>query len=137
MLKSSPAFPMRLRLQNFRFPIPYPTLTLIKSVILLQALRTDSTTKNKPGKLLKNITPRCILLKNQATSLIMKCLINFLKLFKAISSLELISPNLSPNELNFYTPLTLYHRYLKCPEYKFFHLKYLMFQRPDKTLKVE
>ena len=137
MLKSSPVFLMKLRLQNFQFLTLYLISTSIKSVILLQALRTNSTTKNKPKKSLKNITPRYILLKNQVTSLITKCLINFLKLFKAISSLKLISPSPSPSELNSYTPLILYHRYLKCPEYKFFHLKYLMFQRPDKTLKVE
>ena len=137
MLKSSPVFLMKLRLQNFQFLTLYLISTSIKSVILLQALRTNSTTKNKLKKSLKNITPRYILLKNQATSLITKCLINFLKLFKAISSLKLISPSPSPNELNSYTPLILYHRYLKCPECKFFHLKYLMFPRPGKMLITE
>ena len=137
MLKNSPVFLMKLRLQSFKFLTLYLISTSIKNVILLQALRTNSTTKNKPRKSLKNITPRCILLKNQATSLITKYLINFLKLFKAISSLKLISPSPSPNELNSYIPLTLYHKCLKCPECKFFHLKYLTFPRLGKMLITE
>ena len=129
---------MKLRLQNFQFLTLYLISTSIKSVILLQALRTNSTTKNKPRKSLKNITPRYILLKNQATSLITKYLINFLKLFKVISSLKsFLLSNPSPNESNSYTPPSLYRRYLKYLECKFSRLKYLTSLRLDKMLIVE